>query len=397
MLPNGHRVMSIRLALTLACLALASCHAGQQSEVRKPLWTVRFPERSVFERLYQHAGGLFCLTASPSVFASDTLTLHKIAVRDGRVDWEKKVRAARSQSGEFLTIADGLILYRTPEGLLQALDAETGAERWQTPGVNDVLSFSGSNVYVADQDWMYTTLAAQTGEVLKRTNIRLSSPYGFARDAERSYLFNDRLLTVTETSTGRQLWEYRLESSRPPFTPLKFNVVEGSLYASDGELLRCFDARTGKVKWQYPFAGDVPDVTDGSLYLGEDGKVPSDGAVIRLNAETGGLISSMAVKGLHFGGDFRVLVRNGLIYDPDSSPHYGNYSPARYFSDKDKAVSHDAWINAINERDGQILWRSEKFWGTDEIKPLMTEHIVVFTISAINWENSSQLIAYPAN
>jgi outer membrane protein assembly factor BamB len=331
------------------------------------------------------------------VFASDTLTLHKIAVRDGRVDWEKKIRAARSQSGEFLTVAGGLILYRTPEGFLQALDAETGAERWQTPGVNDVLSSSEEHVYVADQDWMYTTLAAQTGEVLKRTEIRLSFPYGFARDAERSYLFNDRLLTVTEISTGRQLWEYRLESSRPPFTPLKFNVVDGNLYASDGGLLRCFDAQTGKVKWQYPFTGDVPDVTDGSLYLGADGKTSSDGVVVRLNAETGEVLFSVTVSGLHFGGDYKVLVRDGVIYDPASSPHYGNYSLARFFSDKDKAVSHDAWINAISERDGQILWRSEKFWGADEIKPLMTEHIIIFTMSSISWENSSQLIAYTAN
>jgi len=388
---------SIRFVLALACLALASCHAGKQPEVRSPLWTVRFPDRSVFERLYPHAGNLFCLTASPSVFASDSLTLHKVAVRDGRVDWEKKIKAARNLAGEFLTVADGMILYRTHEGLLQALDAETGAERWQTPGVNDVFSSSEPYIYVADQDWMYTILAAQTGEVLKRTDIRLSFPYSFVRDGERSYLFNDRLLTVTETSTGRQLWEYRLESSRPSFTPLKFNVAMGNLYATDGETLRCFDAQTGRVKWQYPFTGDVPDLTTGILYLGADDKSSSNGVVVRLNAETGELLSSLAIPGLHFGSDYKVLVRDGVIYDPDSSSHYGNYSPVRYFSGENKAASHDAWINAISERDGKILWRSEKFWGTDELKPLLGEHTVIFTMSAINWENSSQLVAYTAD
>jgi outer membrane protein assembly factor BamB len=162
---------------------------------------------------------------------------------DGGLVWRKRIPAGVSSRPLYL--ADSATVYvGGDDGVLYALDGETGKERWtyKTKG-----QIGGAPVY--DEGMIYFT----TGE--------------------------NRLYAV-DAHSGAWRWQYEREVPEAPFTirgvssPL---VVRGRVYAgfADG-YLAVLNARTGDVVWARSLAGDAqrfvdvdatPSLVAGVLYV----------------------------------------------------------------------------------------------------------------------------------
>lgn len=214
----------------------------------------------------------------------------------GAVRWQDQISGWQEAAP---VVANGVVYVSTTSGLV-ALDASTGVLRWRPqPGSNPSFSSPvvangvvyansevGQSVYALDAGtgavrWQFTAPFPTAGEFPAAPAVEHGVVYAV-------FVHNGAFATPTsslyalDTTTGAVRWSVhdRMNAYSAPA------VADGVIYLSAlGRAVIALDARTGAVRWHFSTdvaGGSVPTVANGVVYIG-----CSDGAVDALDAGTG--------------------------------------------------------------------------------------------------------------
>lgn len=241
------------------------------------LWT--FTARRGFTPPVIVAGIVYALSNDGVVHALDAAT--------GSERWSFAMGVANDVAfAAYPTAADELVFVGSADGTLYALDAATGTKRWavQTGGaIQAPAVVVDGSVYIGSTDGFLYALAADTGEERWRYAtgpISLSSSSAPAVDDGVVYISSDDLtLYAIDAATGKERWHLSVAGTKPR-TPV---VAGGTVYATgDGVGVVAMDAGSGTERWHFAATGSAsPTVSGGTAY------VPSDNEVYALDAATG--------------------------------------------------------------------------------------------------------------
>lgn len=256
------------------------------------------------------------------------------------------------------TVAGGVVYVGGGDGLVRALDLETGALLWsfQASGpVDATAAVAGGRVFVGDRTGSYYALDASDGEVLWTVATGPAIPFPWGHESGQVYTSSP---TVTDGT-----------------------VLFGGL---DGAL-RAVDATTGRVRWSRDLGARIPGspATDGAVVVVGDaaGRVHAlglgDGAERWTFETTGAGLSSAdfgfdrtTVQSSPAIRDGRVYVgaRDGFLYAVDLSTgtlvwrfdhdvSWVNTSPAVADGVVYAGSSDGAFVQAVDGATGSEVWR----------------------------------------
>ncbi|MEV7394808.1 PQQ-binding-like beta-propeller repeat protein [Streptomyces sp. NPDC091215] len=208
-------------------------------------------------------------------------------------------------------VADGTVYISDNDGLVYALEEDSGGARWtyQTGGGPASLVLTGGVVYAAN-DKVYA-LDAATG------HTRWTYPTGESADLSpvvdgiiyASSYANGKVYAL-DAATGRTRWTHQV-GGRPSSAP----VVHGRVvYMGSGDdwdnKMYALDAATGHTRWTHPTGGRAlySPVVDGDVVCIGD----ADGMVYALDAATGHARWNYQIRDRT--GGFSAAVAHGVIY-----------------------------------------------------------------------------------
>ncbi|WP_397547496.1 PQQ-binding-like beta-propeller repeat protein [Rhodothermus marinus] len=152
-----------------------------------------------------------------------------LEARTGRLRWQRQLRPVYAD----LAVADGLALVPTTRGRLMALEAASGATAWTLalPDTSVHLTtpvMVGSTVYVAGGDGVVRALMLRTGTVRWTWTGGAAIVAAPVADPTAGVLYVGDLrgrLVALELSTGRLIWETRLEGGVLDLADSPFGLV----------------------------------------------------------------------------------------------------------------------------------------------------------------------------
>lgn len=192
-----------------------------------------------------------------------------------------------------LAFSEGTLYVTTQEGMLYALDATTGKERWRfdtgsTGSKRRVTSapvVAGSTVLFGADDNFVRALSASDGTLLWRFETKAQVFGAPAVDANTVYAASaDGNLYAFSLSDGSLKWQYNAGEAMHVSPHVADNVVY--VGTRDGRL-HAVSAATGKALWTFPTAGNVesvPVTAGDKIYFGSD-----DSRLYALNRQKGAL------------------------------------------------------------------------------------------------------------
>ncbi|GAA0678254.1 serine/threonine-protein kinase [Streptomyces cellulosae] len=221
-------------------------------------------------------------------------------VKTGKVRWSKK---GACRPGEPLLFHDGKVFLADGgyDGVLVALDVETGEEVWRSRlgkslSVDSAIAVDDENVYVTAKDLgesrsateYRTAVAAISHSSGTKTWLQRrdwgTKDYDVQGSVSGKYLVyadSNYNLTVRDTATGAQLWTRKIGEDWT-WQP----TVAGGLVFLPGDELKALDADTGDTRWTLSSNGRRafrnPSVIDGVLYVSD-----YDDGVWAVDAKTG--------------------------------------------------------------------------------------------------------------
>lgn len=190
----------------------------------------------------------------------------------------------------------GSVVYFGRDGLLYAVDAETGTEKWNyklldNPGTS-APAVAGDTVYVGGWEVLYA-LSTDTGEVkwLFRPGSGSDDRYFIDPivDDGTVYFGGWNSLYALDSETGREKWMVKLSGITRSIPTL----YDGTIYMGtfspddrDAAYLYALDSKTGQEKWKFKATsggiGGAVAVTDGVVYVNI-----SDDGLLALDARSG--------------------------------------------------------------------------------------------------------------
>jgi outer membrane protein assembly factor BamB len=208
--------------------------------------------------------------------------------QSGKVRWERVLGATESSPA----VAHGLVYVGDWRGNVYALDADDGRTRWSFETGDEVkagVAVSGRRLYIGSYDGHMYALDALTGRLLWRSPAqpRLGGHGGFyatpAVAYGRVYVANtDGKIYSYGATSGRIRWSY----STGGYAYSSPAVWKRRVYAgSHDKHLYCFDAATGHVFWSFLANGWVagaPTVINDLVYFST-----ATGRTYALDARTG--------------------------------------------------------------------------------------------------------------
>jgi len=273
-------------------------------------------------------------------------------------------------------LADGMIYAGSGDGVLYALNAETGEQVWSADGfgqlestgaiAGDVIITAGFSNLVQATDrktgevrWSFQTryfvqgsplivegrvilatdhvvyaLDLNSGQLLWQTmtgneGAFMGSP---AYDNSVIYTTGGKLLLALNPETGKEIW--RTEKSE---MFLGLAVANGMIYIGNWDhMLYAFDQTTGAERWKYKVDGlfwSAPAVDANIVYAG------NDVSVFALNAQTGELVWSFETDGDSVS---EPLLADGVVYVSDSSHEFPR--GARHLYALDALTGEQLWV-----------------------------------------------------
>ena len=191
-------------------------------------------------------------------------------------------------------VVDGSIYVGSQDNHLYALDAETGEQQWQFETDDEIPSsptISEGTVYVGSHDSRVYAVDAETGEQAWRTgtsnrNTIVASPV--VQDGT-VFISNGDVLRALDAESGEEQW--RSDADPGMSSP---TVANGTVYAG-GRQVFALDAETGERLWiERPdreltiMFRSTPTVADGTVYVGgEQSPHQMFGRLYAFDAETG--------------------------------------------------------------------------------------------------------------
>ena len=201
-------------------------------------------------------------------------------------------------------IKETLIIFPT-EAPLMALNAETGAERWQldTPAIfwEDSLSLTLDDILVAGENGRLLAISPKSG--IGEWEVNLDGDMLFPPFLDRYVLFTPTsqadaknstgtAIFALNASTGETLWRYKTKSKNliTPARGKDLVFVAGN--SESASSLYAFSAAKGELRWEYSLDDHVK-----SLFANDEMVIAlqRSGAIIGLDVESGNLVWEDAV------------------------------------------------------------------------------------------------------
>lgn len=270
--------------------------------------------------------------------------------------------------------ANGSLYLPDGGGHIVAYDANTGAVRWTSPHIGDIVSapaITADLVYAGVDGNGVVALSVSTGAQLNKfatdsevfaspvietgilyAGCESGSLYAFDLATQHQLwrfnagaplhghpaVANGTVIVgagnslVAIDSTGREKW--RLAATHGGWSP-SFAAAGGMIYASDGNVLRGVSLFTGSEIWSYPGAGwTAPAVANGLVITGS-----TDNKVTALDAASGAFVWQTTLKNAT-----EVIVADGVVYGGTAN---FNAIPSETAAEK---------LYALDAVTGQSLW-----------------------------------------
>jgi outer membrane protein assembly factor BamB len=160
-------------------------------------------------------------------------------------------------------LADDVLYFGGDDGVVWAVDAESGEERWRfaaPAAIGAPLSVGRDSVYVADRAGTLYALDTQTGALRWQIKVLSSTE-------STSNIASDLTYAISPVEVGGVVF---VACGQRPSAPA---VAEGLVFAAADsiKLLRAFDADTGAPLWRYP-------ATEGAVLTNQSGIFSVDAA-----------------------------------------------------------------------------------------------------------------------
>lgn len=179
---------------------------------------------------------------------------------------------------------NGLVYVGNLDGLLVAVDASTGAKKWEFKAgasINTTPTVVGGVLYIASWDKKLYALDAMTGTKKWESNpatVKLLQPSASPIVINGVLYFGgETAIYALDANTGAKKWEfigdgiYGWQASPTVVDGVVYGCIRGSAGGKSG--LYALNATTGAVKWHQPGIGiseSSPAVVDGVLYAGSE-------------------------------------------------------------------------------------------------------------------------------
>ncbi len=273
--------------------------------------------------------------------------------------------------------AEGMVYFGSYSGKVYALDARTGAKKWEYPTGGAVIGspvIAGDTLIVTSSDGKLYALDARSG------GAKWAEPF-----ATQGKIWADPVVAngkvyfgnfahqffAVDLKSGKLIWEREFKGAIAS-TPL---VAEGTVYIGSFEgKLYALDAETGQPKWKEPFEAKNwfwtrPLFYRGTIYVGS-----LDHRVYALDAktgkpkwpkpfETGGEIRSAPVIA---GGVLIIASSDGKVYGLDPKTGMERWAPRDLLSpifaypwvneDIVYIITQNNSLHAIKGETGEEIW-----------------------------------------
>ena len=205
----------------------------------------------------------------------------------GRIRWSQDLGPATRSA----PLAAGGLIYAGGHFKAMALDADTGAVRWQidTPGpVDHALTIAsmddGNLVYLGQTDHRMLALDGDTGVIVWEFKAHLPIAAAALVEGGIAYITSaGNIIYALDARTGELLWRHKIRGNVKT-TPA---VRDGRLYAADDEgNLYFIDADNGRRRFRFLTAGSAsgpPVAAEDAVYF------PSGGSLYAIDAGVRGL------------------------------------------------------------------------------------------------------------
>ncbi|MFT4038438.1 MAG: PQQ-binding-like beta-propeller repeat protein [Thermomicrobiales bacterium] len=179
--------------------------------------------------------------------------------------------AAQGSASQSLAVADGVAYLQTGDGMVAAIDATTGDQRWQVEagGVAGMPALVGDTVYVNDAAGAFVALDAATGaERWRFANAVFASASPLIVDGVAYTATDAGLFFALDAATGKERWRYDVGAGSGRSATFAGGIVYFG--TADGSL-RALDAATGAERWRFDSGNTgepvkTPTVRDGVVY-----------------------------------------------------------------------------------------------------------------------------------
>ena len=253
-------------------------------------------------------------------------------------------------------LADGILYTGSGDGVLYAVETETGKEVWSVEGfgqlestgaiAGDTIVTAGYNQQVkaldritGDKRWTFRTeygvqgaplivddrvyiatdrrvyaLDLETGQSIWKVSTGTEDAYMGAPAYEDGVIYTTggKLLLALEAATGKEVWRTQKDEMF-----LGLAVANGLVYVGNFDhKLYAFDQSTGEEKWSFDgkeVFWSAPGLSEGTVYAG------NNRTVYALDAPTGALLWSFEAESRSVS---EPLLSDGVVYVSDSSHEF---------------------------------------------------------------------------
>ncbi len=261
--------------------------------------------------------------------------LYAIDVQTGEKLWSTGGFSQLENSG---AVAGDTLIVGGYDGRVRALDRHTGEVLWSFDTVSFVQAsplIIDDRVYVATDHAIYA-LDLLTGKLQWQAPTGNEGAYMGAPAYEEGIIYTTggKYLLAVDSSNGKELWRIEYDDM---FTALA--VANGLIYVGNFDgYFYAFDQKTGAEKWSVKSGGIFwagPAVEGNTVYAG------NDDVVYALNAQTGEQVwkFQMAEKAVS-----EPMISDGVVYVSDSSHEFP------------RGPRH---LYALDAKSGELLWTFE--------------------------------------
>lgn len=166
-------------------------------------------------------------------------------------------------------VADGMLYTGSGDGVLYALNAETGVQIWSAGGfgqleatgviAGDRIITAGDHVEALDRNTGNMLWSFRTGYFVQGSPLVI---------ADRVYIATDHVVFALDLQSGQQIWKVMTGNEGAYMGPPAYD--EGVIYTTGGKLLLALNAETGEEVWRVEkdemFLG--LGVANGHVYVG---------------------------------------------------------------------------------------------------------------------------------
>lgn len=234
------------------------------------------------------------------LFGDSDGILHAVDSETGKIRWQFKTKGAIDNSPN-IDQETGRVLIGSQDGSLYALEALSGKLVWEYQAGDQIRCFPtilGPRCFVAGCDSMLHVVDLDKGTLV--TKIDLEAPTGSTPTVYENRLFfgteGNEFLAVdwnTETQATKIAWRYKTQQA-----------VRGPAACSDGLVVFCgmdrtvqaLDIKTGETRWTFRTKGRMEH--SGPVIVGNRIYVPSsDSFLYVLNLQTGEKLDAVELSG----------------------------------------------------------------------------------------------------